>query len=241
MPPGSTATAAGTVFWWRFLVLRQAQDLTHAEAKDRELVERPDARDLPSLRGKTSSQVCRMSPVARLNAVQLQAAGGRRGKHLYDEVLEDVEHRHIVATIPIRLRCFFRYDRKHLDILFGALWAAVLEVLVPSGARPGLVDTVQTFAENLHFNPHLHGILTNGAWLRDGSFVPFATPTPEVLDKLTRRFAERVLAALEARGLITAEVTAQILSQEHILLRPPTRCYGGQAGLLGVAGRALQR
>ena len=79
-------------------------------------------------------------------------------EHLYDEVLEDVEHLHIVGSIPIRLRCFFRYDRTRLDILFGALWQSILEVLVAAG-KPGLVDTVQTFAEDLHFNPHLHGIL----------------------------------------------------------------------------------
>ena len=136
-------------------------------------------------------------------------------EHLYQDVLEDVEQRHVVASIPIRLRCFFRYDRKLLDLLFGALWQSLRELLCPADGVPGLVATVQTAGESLRWNPHDHGVLSNGTWNAAGVFVPFDEIGPATTQQLTHRFAELILAALEARGLIDSDVTAQILSQEH--------------------------
>ena len=39
-------------------------------------------------------------------------------EHLYDEVLGNAPTRHIVFSIPKRLRLYFRYNRKLCDILF---------------------------------------------------------------------------------------------------------------------------
>jgi hypothetical protein len=119
-------------------------------------------------------------------------------EHLYDEVLEDVEQRHIVASIPIRLRCFFRYDRALLDILFSALWKSLCEVLCHDDAVCGLVATIQTAGEALNWNPHLHGMLSNVLWGKDGAFKPFSSIDPfdklgAGQDKLTENFARRVL------------------------------------------------
>ena len=131
-------------------------------------------------------------------------------EHLYDEILADVEHRHIGCSIPKRLRCFFRYDRKLLSILFQAAWWALKDVI--SEGNPGLVLTVQTFGESLNFNPHLHGILSNSLFLPDGS----QKPLPEFnLEALSRSFATRVLTELVEHELISQEVSEQILSQEH--------------------------
>jgi hypothetical protein len=58
-------------------------------------------------------------------------------------------------------------------------------------------------------------MLANGTWQSDGTFMPFGEVTAEALAKLTKRFAERVLAALESRNLIDAATTAQILSQKY--------------------------
>ena len=52
------------------------------------------------------------------------ACGAKRAvkfaEHIYNEVIEDVPHRHTVFTIPKRLRVFFRFDRKLNSIPFRA-------------------------------------------------------------------------------------------------------------------------
>jgi hypothetical protein len=68
-------------------------------------------------------------------------------EHLYEEVLEDVPYRHIVFTIPKRLRIYFRYDRKLNDILFSAAWGSISSVLGREGALPGLVMNYQSAGE----------------------------------------------------------------------------------------------
>lgn len=75
-----------------------------------------------------------------------------------------------------------------------------------------LVLTVQTAGESLNFNPHLHGLLADGTFDEAGAFTPFAAIDSE---RIAAHFRDRVLAELVTRGLITDEVPAQILSQEH--------------------------
>ena len=132
-------------------------------------------------------------------------------EHLHDAVLEEVPHRHVVCSVPKRLRPFFRYDRRNLAILFSAAWGSIREHL-GSGGMPGLVQTVQTAGEAINHNPHLHSILSDGIFKPDGSFERFANIDQE---QLTTGFATRVLEALQAKGLLEAEEVAQILSQEH--------------------------
>ena len=132
-------------------------------------------------------------------------------EHLHDEVLEKVAQRHIVCSIPKRLRLFFRYDRRNNDILFDAAWGSIKEHLV-IGGTPGLVQNLQTSGEALNHNPHLHGILSDGIFKPDGAFEPFGIIDT---DKLTAGFAKRVLSALQAKGLLEAEAVEQILAQDH--------------------------
>jgi hypothetical protein len=133
-------------------------------------------------------------------------------EHLYSNVLEQAPHRHIVFSIPKRIRAFLRYDRKLCDILFRAAWGSIQESLSIDTGQPGAVLTLQTAGEALNFNPHLHGMLSNGLFAPDGSFMPFDQPDSE---KLTSSFCDRVLAALHKKELISDDVVAQILSQQH--------------------------
>ena len=132
-------------------------------------------------------------------------------EHIYNEVIEDVPHRHTVFTIPKRLRAFFKYDRTLNTILFQAAWYALSKVLGIHERELAAIFTVQTAGEDLHFHPHLHGLLADGYW-KDGIWNRFP-----VLDlkALTQIFGERVLIQLHKRDLITDDIVAQILSQEH--------------------------
>ncbi len=134
------------------------------------------------------------------------------GEHLYDTVLEKVPHRHCGFTLPKRLRVFFRYDRDLNTILFRAAAEAVRTVLGSDGNTPAVVLTLQTAGEALNFNPHLHGLLADGTFDAAGNFAPFTAIDTE---RMAEHFRDHVLAELVTRGLITDEVPAQILSQEH--------------------------
>jgi hypothetical protein len=134
------------------------------------------------------------------------------GEHLYDAVLERVPHRHCGFTLPKRLRIYFRYDRSLNNILFQAAVGSVQAVLGSDTQSPALVLTVQTAGEALNFNPHLHGLLAAGTFDETGVFTPLAAIDTELM---AEHFRDRVLSELVSRGLITDEVPAQILSQEH--------------------------
>ena len=133
-------------------------------------------------------------------------------EHLYDEVLEDVPYRHVVCSIPKRLRGYFRYDRRLLSILFDAAWGSIQSELAQSDGTPGFIATAQTAGEAINFNPHLHGMLSDGTWLSDGRFQPFKEINQE---KLTEAFGTLVLSSLQDRGLIDSDTVDQIQSQEH--------------------------
>jgi len=142
-------------------------------------------------------------------------------EHLYNEVLEDVPYRHVVFSMPKRLRVYFRYDRALLDILFQAAWASIKECLGNDTGTPAAILTAQTAGEALNYNPHLHGLVADGVFLPDGSFKPFEQLP---LGAVTAQFCDRVLAELHKRELISDANVGQILSQKHtgfsVWLRP---------------------
>ena len=132
-------------------------------------------------------------------------------EHIYSAVIEDVPHRHTVFTIPKRVRVFFKYDRKLNTILLRAAWGSLSQVLGIDAREIAAIFTVQTAGDALNFHPHLHGLLADGFW-KDCVFTRF-----EVVDlkAIEEAFANRVLAQLHKRELITDDDVAQILSQDH--------------------------
>ena len=49
-------------------------------------------------------------------------------------------------------------------------------------AVPGVIACVQTFGSVAHVHPHLHVLMTDSAFRRDGTFVPLPEPEPTVLE-----------------------------------------------------------
>lgn len=133
-------------------------------------------------------------------------------EHLYEEVVKATPSRHVVFTIPKRLRVFPKYDRSLNDILFNAAWGSIREVLANDAGVPAAVLTVQTAGEALNFHPHLHGCLAQGLFAPDGAFMPINEINQA---KLTEHFGERVLSGLHTAELIDDSVVSQILSQVH--------------------------
>lgn len=136
-------------------------------------------------------------------------------------MLEDVYQRHVVFSIPKRVRVYLRYDRKLNNILFRAAWGSMQRCLSGPAGEPGAALTLPTAGEARNHNPHLHGMLTDGLFMpvadpelgrRDGSFKPFRE-----LDckELALSFSDWVLLALHKKELISDAVLSQILSQQH--------------------------
>jgi hypothetical protein len=110
-----------------------------------------------------------------------------------------VAHRQVVLTLPKRPRAYFLYDRRRLGLLSRVACRtlrAYVQAAVGLGQRaavPGLIVCVQTFGSVAHLHPHLHVLMSDGAFRRDGGFV--ALPVPR------RRGARGTVAATGARGV----------------------------------------
>ena len=79
-------------------------------------------------------------------------------------------------------------------------------------AVPGVIACVQTFGSLAHRHPHLHVLLTDGAFRRDGTFVPLPPPDPAVLEEAWRR---HVLAEFVRRGWLEKDAAASMLAWPH--------------------------
>ena len=143
--------------------------------------------------------------------------------HVAEEVCAPVAHRQVVLTIPKRLRLHARFDRSLLGKLSHCAWTCIqAEVRRLLGRRPslrygarvvaGMVAAIQTHGELLHWHPHLHMLLTCGAFTPTGNFVKL----PELdLDRLEAAWQEAVFALYLAEDKIEPEVVENMRSWEH--------------------------
>jgi hypothetical protein len=79
-------------------------------------------------------------------------------------------------------------------------------------AAPGAIVCVQSFGALVHWHPHLHGLLTDGAFRRDGTFVPAPAHDAAVLEEAWRR---AVLAWFVAAGWLEEDAAASMLTWPH--------------------------
>jgi hypothetical protein len=136
--------------------------------------------------------------------------------HIAEDVCAAVPHRQVVFTIPKRFRLFFRFHRPLLGDLARLAWRTVLEVhravLGREDVVPGAVVAIQTFGQLIHWHPHIHALVTDGAFTPDGTFIPL----PAIEDEpFVRSFQERIFALLLAKGRITDATVSQMRSWRH--------------------------
>ncbi len=141
---------------------------------------------------------------------------------LGERLLAPVAHRQVVLTVPKRLRPHFAHDRRRLGLL-SRLAARTLRAYVQAAlggpacggcpaAVPRLIVCVQTFGTVAHWHPHLHVLMSDGAFRRDGSFVPLPEPDATVLEGLWRR---SVLAVFVRQGWLEEDAAAGMLAWPH--------------------------
>ena len=119
-------------------------------------------------------------------------------------------------TLPKRLRPWFLHDRRLLGLLSRVAYDTLREFLRTSLGEPtvvpGVVSSIQTFGTLLNWQPHLHCLVTDGAYREDGSFLPLFFHDLEVLREAFRR---AVLAAFVQKGLFTEETADSMLAWPH--------------------------
>ena len=77
---------------------------------------------------------------------------------------------------------------------------------------PGVSVCVRTFGSVVHLHPHLHVLVTDGAFRRDGTLVPLPVPEPAVLEESWRR---SLLAEFVRRGWLEEEAATGRLGWPH--------------------------
>ena len=132
-------------------------------------------------------------------------------ENLVENVLFPYPQRHVVFTIPKRLRCYFKFNRKLLSHLYRAAWEAwneyVKEVAGERG-RTGMVAALHTAGDLLSFHPHAHTMALSGAIDEGGTFheLPPAIDTARICEL----FREKVFAALLGEELLDEETIASM-------------------------------
>ena len=164
--------------------------------------------DIPSPRSSRTRNLC-PSCQAKRSAVFAEWVA--------EHVLLDVAHHHVVFTVPKSLRGLIERERwlhglmarAAWDTLRHALGAAALE---PDGL-PGAVVSLQTFGSfGANFHPHLHVLVTDGVFTRDGCFHPVVWPEEADLEE---RFRRRFLLLLERAGRLRPETHQRLLGWRH--------------------------
>ena len=138
------------------------------------------------------------------------------GLHVAEDICRPVPHRQFVWTLPKRLRLFFRFHRGLLQRLPPLAWETILETyraILGPDALPGGVLAIQTFGSLIHFHPHLHGLITDGAFMPDGRFLPL--PVNLTHEPFLRLWEQKVFRLLLEEGLIEPALIKQMRSWRH--------------------------
>ena len=133
-------------------------------------------------------------------------------ENLHENVIGSHPVRHLVFSIPKRLRVFFKYDRRLTKLLYRAAWDAWTVVTGSLPGKSGMIAALHTAGDLLHFHPHVHAIALDGTVDENGAFYQLLELD---IDKLHRCFQQNVFNALLKQELITPEVVENMSGWQH--------------------------
>ena len=136
--------------------------------------------------------------------------------HVAEEVCFPVAHRQVVLTIPKRLRLHTRFDRTLLGRLSYCAWMCIKSemqrVLGRDDVLPGMIAAIQTHGELLHWHPHIHTLVTCGAFTPENEFLEL----PEFdMDRLLVAWQEAVFTLYLSEGKIEPAAVESMRSWCH--------------------------
>ena len=137
-------------------------------------------------------------------------------QHVSEDVCSPVAHRQVVLTIPRRLRVHTRFDRQLLGKLSSCAWtclkAEAQRLLGREDVVSGMIAAIQTHGELLHWHPHIHVLITCGAFTPEGDFLQL----PEFdMERLLVAWQEAIFALYLAEEKIEPEVVENMRSWQH--------------------------
>ena len=138
------------------------------------------------------------------------------GALLTETILFPVPHRHFTLGIPKMLRPYFRFDRDLLKEFCHLAHECLLAYMritlhLPEG-HPGIVMSIHTFGEYMDFHPHLHALVADGLFTRDGLFHVMPTASLKPLEELLRA---RMITFLVAKGLLPPDRARMLRGWVH--------------------------
>ena len=138
-------------------------------------------------------------------------------EHLHENVLPALPLRHLVFTLPKRLRVYYKYNRNLCKHLYTSAWNAWQSFSLSkfpelTEAKPGAVMALHTAGDLLNFHPHVHTIMLDGVVTPDGTFHRLTECDVEIIRS---EFEQNILCELLSEELITEEVMDGILAQRH--------------------------
>jgi hypothetical protein len=130
-----------------------------------------------------------------------------------------VGHRHWVWSIPRILRSRLLYHRELLPELSRCAWVSATTLVHKALGRedvfPGGILVPQTFGGMANWNPHVHGLLTEVCWDREGYAYPMPDIGPEELHLLERLFSAMVFGMLLDEERISPELVEKMRAWKH--------------------------
>ncbi len=135
-------------------------------------------------------------------------------ENLHENILLPYSHRHLIFSIPKRLRVYFRFDRKLFSALYRAAWetwSEYVQALIP-GSKPGAVMALHSAGTLLEWNPHIHTLALNGAIREDGSFAELGEVDQELLQEF---FSDKVFDFLLRAELLDQDTIDSMRSWKH--------------------------
>ena len=127
-----------------------------------------------------------------------------------------VPHRHFTFAIPKMLRPYFRFNRDLLKDFCRLAHECLLDYMrttlgLPDGL-PGIVMAIHTFGEYLDFHPHLHALVADGLFVREGLFHVLPEASLKPLEEL---FRARVITFLTEKSLLPLDRARMLRGWVH--------------------------
>ena len=138
------------------------------------------------------------------------------GALLTETILFPVPHRHFTFAIPKMLRPYFRFNRDLLKDFCRLAHECLLDYMrttlgLPDGL-PGIVMAIHTFGEYLDFHPHLHALVADGLFVREGLFHVLPEASLKPLEEL---FRARVITFLTEKSLLPLDRARMLRGWVH--------------------------
>ncbi len=138
---------------------------------------------------------------------------------LEEELFRSVNHRHWVWSVPKMLRLHFLHHRKLLPILCRCAWDSLTmflhETLERQDVFPGGILVPQTFGGMANWNPHVHALITDTCWDREGNCYPVPEIDTADVHGIEKLFAGLVFKMLLKENMISEELVENMRNWKH--------------------------